>query len=276
MEQPHHKKRFASWMSSFAPDAHAIRLHEIARMEVGDDFVFIPPQVSRILFAYTFQGEGCLSYGEESHTVKEGDAFFVDFSQPAEIRSISKKWDVIWIQMSGLLAYDLLKYIKSNRGYTMPVRADIPAMCEKLFDFAQEQKWSLHADLEISAILYRLMGIAMSVPLHDNRLEKSILYIHEHYEEDIPIELLARIACMSRSYYIRCFRENTGATPLDYINDYRIKKAQELLISTDKPISVISSLVGFNDPSYFTRQFKKLIGYLPREQRAFFRPAGNH
>lgn len=238
-------------------------------MEVGEDFSFVPQKIPRLLFVYTIDGKGTLLYNDESKGIKEGDAFFVDLRKSVQIRAASPVWRFILIQMSGNLAFDLLKYIELNRGYAMSVRGDVPVICEHIFDLAKQKNWSLDADLEIAALLYQLMGIVMLVPA-DSRLDQSLSYIHQHYAENISVDFLSRIACMSQYHYIRCFRELTGTTPLEYINIYRIRVAQELLNNSDKPISIIASLVGFNDPSYFTRQFKKLTGSLPSEHRAFY------
>lgn len=265
------KKRFASWMSAFPFDAYAIRLHEIAWMEAGEDFSLSPGRHRRLLFCYTSSGAGTLSYDGKEYAAKAGDAFIADLSREVEIRSASPRWELIWLQMSSMLADKLLAFVEKDRGFIMPVRADVPALCGQIYEFARTGEWTSHADLELSALLYRLMGLLITAPRQDSRMEQTLLYIHQHYAEDIQIDTLARVTCMSRFHFIRQFHEKIGMTPLDYITEYRVKKAQDLLVQTDKPISVVASLVGFSDHSYFARKFKKLTGSLPREHRTMYR-----
>lgn len=69
-------------------------------------------------------------------------------------------------------------------------------------------------------------------------------------------------------YFRRCFREETGMTPLEYITKLRINEARELLIrSTFKSVEAVSELCGFNDCFYFSKVFKKHTGYSPRDYR---------
>ncbi|HHV12173.1 MAG TPA: helix-turn-helix transcriptional regulator [Clostridiales bacterium] len=120
-------------------------------------------------------------------------------------------------------------------------------------------------------MLYRLMGVLHNIRCTDQRLELALIHIHKHYMEKLRIEQLAKISCMSKYYFIRRFQEDAGMTPHEYINEFRIKMAQELLVRDDATISSVAHAVGFEDRSYFAELFKKLTGYLPREYRKLYR-----
>ena len=67
----------------------------------------------------------------------------------------------------------------------------------------------------------------------------------------------------STNYFSRLFKEQTGKTFLEYVNEYRIQRASEMLIFSDDMITDIAMEVGFNNLSYFIRQFKRFLAALP-------------
>lgn len=92
-------------------------------------------------------------------------------------------------------------------------------------------------------------------------------YIHEHYQNPITIAELANLLHFSEPYFMRYFKKHTGVTSVDYINDFRMNKAIELLINTDDSVMEIAIQVGMHNISYFNRIFKKKYEMTPREYR---------
>lgn len=92
-------------------------------------------------------------------------------------------------------------------------------------------------------------------------------YFYDHYTEAISIEDYARSRHMSTCWFIRTFRTLTGSTPLQYIHSIRIANARALLEHTQYNITEIASLVGFDDPLYFSHFFKKHTGISPSKYR---------
>lgn len=75
---------------------------------------------------------------------------------------------------------------------------------------------------------------------------------------------------LSLPHFLRCFKQATGTSPLSYKLNIRIDHAKQLITSTELSINQISQVVGFNDPFYFSRYFKKLTSYSPKEYREKF------
>lgn len=101
----------------------------------------------------------------------------------------------------------------------------------------------------------------------DERISRVQKYIHDHIYEDIDINTLASIACVTKSYLIRLFTQMCGMPPLQYINQKKIERAQLLLITDNMPIKELAYKLGFNDHSYFIRMFKKSTGMSPQVYR---------
>ena len=97
---------------------------------------------------------------------------------------------------------------------------------------------------------------------------KAILsYLKKNYNEDLSLATVAKRFNYSTNYFSRLFKEQTGKTFLEYVNEYRIQRASEMLIFSDDMITDIAMEVGFNNLSYFIRQFKRFHGCSPVQFR---------
>ena len=92
-------------------------------------------------------------------------------------------------------------------------------------------------------------------------------YFQEHYNEDINIEEYALSRNMSVSYFLKKFKEVTTKSPMQYILGIRISNAVSLLESTDYNVTEISTIIGYDNPLYFSRIFKKQKGVSPSDYR---------
>ena len=98
-------------------------------------------------------------------------------------------------------------------------------------------------------------------------MEKAIHYFNENYYRDIKIEEYARQQHMSTCWFIRSFKQYMNVPPLKYLTSVRIRRARELLETTDYTVSEIGALVGYDNPLYFSRIFKKQTGVSPAGYR---------
>lgn len=108
------------------------------------------------------------------------------------------------------------------------------------------------------------------IEMEDNRIAKTILYIRKHLNEAIELEKLAEISCLSKDHFIRLFKKELGTTPLQYINQKKIEKAQLLLITEELAVKEIAFQLAFDDYSYFNRLLKKTTGVTPQEYRRLY------
>ena len=98
-------------------------------------------------------------------------------------------------------------------------------------------------------------------------IRKSVIYLNEHYAEDVTVDELAKIAHYSPAQFRRLFHSLTQMSPASYIVNVRINAAKTLLGTTDRRISDIASDVGFFDHSHFIRTFKRIVGATPAKYR---------
>lgn len=103
--------------------------------------------------------------------------------------------------------------------------------------------------------------------IREYRMKAMLAYIHRNYSEPISVSDLADAANISSTECFRCFSELSETTPVEYVNQYRLLQASQLLLDTDQSIAEICFSTGFGSTSYFTKQFKRRYGMTPRAYR---------
>ena len=118
-------------------------------------------------------------------------------------------------------------------------------------------------------MIHRLMNIKPKSKTHAlmEEMNAAVRYFHENYNKPICIEDYAEQHHMSVSWFIRNFKEYTEMTPTQYLLSLRISNAQTLLETTNYNVTEISDIVGYDNPLYFSRIFKKQSGLSPSEFR---------
>lgn len=175
---------------------------------------------------------------------------------------------------SGIVDHNLFIFhrIKSDR-------ANIFSAVNKMFDaFLSDNKYY---QLSVIGSIYEIFGIICSELLYtDNseyssflkdkniiKLKRAIEYMRTNYSSTISLEAIADAVDVSPKYFCVFFKQLTGMTAFEYLNNYRVEKASKALISTDIPITEIAYSCGFNDLSYFIKTFKKCKGTTPKAFR---------
>ena len=96
----------------------------------------------------------------------------------------------------------------------------------------------------------------------------AISKIRNDYVEKINIDNLATMCNVSKYHFCRIFKQDTSLSAIQYQTVYRLQIADNLLLNSDKTISEIANLCGFEDVCYFSRCYKKHLGVSPRQKRA--------
>ncbi|MFD2612644.1 AraC family transcriptional regulator [Paenibacillus gansuensis] len=147
------------------------------------------------------------------------------------------------------------EYRQKEYGYELAVKADI---CKLLLWIVR--RWHKEG-------LHKLPGKTYLSQHYDN-LDKALTYLSIHFRERITVQEMAKLCCMSESYFMTFFKAAMGKTFIHYLNFIRLTEAEKLLLSPEFTITEAALQSGFNDPSYFVRVFRKLKGMRPKEFRA--------
>jgi len=121
-----------------------------------------------------------------------------------------------------------------------------------------------------------LLGCLLTVLEHQARTQaysyltqKILDYLNQNYRKKITLDEVGRIAFFSPVYCDAVFKEDTGATIIDYVLTLRIEESKKLLLNDNSDIKEIAESVGFHSSNYFSRVFKKRVGCSPSSYRAY-------
>lgn len=96
---------------------------------------------------------------------------------------------------------------------------------------------------------------------------KAKKYIDANYNRDLSLDEVSREVNISPYYFSKIFKDETGENFIEYLTNIRIMKAKELLSHTDYSMKEICAMIGYADPNYFSRSFKKKVGISPTEYK---------
>ncbi|SEM79811.1 response regulator [Paenibacillus sp. OV219] len=129
---------------------------------------------------------------------------------------------------------------------------------------------------ETRAIINRLSHTAAAL---EGEMESDLLltlkrYIKEHAHEELSLERIAAHVDRNPFYVSKLFKEYFGMNYIDYLTECRVETAKHLMQETDKSLKEITFDIGYNDPNYFSRVFRKIVGSTPTDYRKqLLRPA---
>ena len=116
-------------------------------------------------------------------------------------------------------------------------------------------------------IVYTLYGESPEESSDQDEFSMITEFLNEHIEEQITLDIITKKFAINRNKLNALFTKHSSMTCMNYLQKLRIDLAKILLSKTEIPISEVSSRVGFPDPNYFTKLFKKTVGVTPSKYR---------
>lgn len=143
----------------------------------------------------------------------------------------------------------------------------------KLFHEIEKKETIKDIEVWVIEVFSKISNYIMAInnTQKDTIIVETFRYIEEHYSELIAVSEIAEALDITPQYLSRKFKDVKGQTLISYINDYRLKKAKELLNSTDLTVTEISAKTGFSNPKYFTKKYKKKYSITPAADRSIKR-----
>ena len=216
-------------------------------------------------------GDGGMSYiDDEVHPINENMVICAKNGQIRHTRLPFKCYYIHMIVNEGLLG-DILTTLPNyiDLSDTEEVKEIFISLCEHYNTGIANDDILLQS--LILKLLYVLSQNAHSptgfTPKNSNRktIERILEYIKDNLTADLSLERLASEANFSTTYFHKLFKASPGKNLHEYIEEQRIKKSINLLISTDMTLTQIAYECGFSSQSYFSYAFKRRMGSSPRE-----------
>ena len=151
----------------------------------------------------------------------------------------------------------------------------IEEIFEELYNEFNGQKHRVYLEVLVSELIVLLQRTKEKTsPIRNessNLITDVLKYIKEYYNTDITLKNTAEHFYINQSYLSRIFKEQTGFSFCEYITKLRVKEANKLLTLTDKPITEIAFICGFNSSNSFCKAYKKAIGMTALEYKKMTR-----
>ncbi|WP_308000726.1 AraC family transcriptional regulator [uncultured Gemmiger sp.] len=230
---------------------------------------------SYLLF-YTVAGAGLIEQGAQQVELPAGSALLLNCRTPQSYCTApgQQSWQHTWVHLDGAGVANLAETLLPQNRLT-PVRVSAWEM-QPLFDtiFAEWDRGTVAAQIETGLTLHRMLALMAARLLagdasRSNRalIEQATGYIRAHYAEPLSLDALLAQTPVSKSWFLRLFRQYTGTTPYNFLLSTRITRAKELLVLTDFAVSEVAHQVGFGDESNFSTRFTAMVGQSPQQYR---------
>ena len=230
---------------------------------------------SYILF-YTVAGAGLIEQDAQQVELPAGSALLLNCRTPQSYCTEpgQESWQHYWVHLDGAGVANMAETLLPQNRLT-PVRVSGWEM-QPLFEsiFAEWDRGTVAAQIETGLTLHRMLALLAARLLagdasRSNRalIEQATGYIRAHYAEPLSLDALLAQTPVSKSWFLRLFRQYTGTTPYNFLLSTRITRAKELLVLTDFAVSEIAHQVGFGDESNFSTRFTAMVGQSPQQYR---------
>lgn len=226
---------------------------------------------------YIAKGKGYFLFDGKERVITEGSMILYRPGEPQHyLYRGADKTEVFWVHFTGRDVDNIIDY------YRLPVTENVfftgtsPDYQWLFRQIIQELQLCRPGYEELLSLLMRHIFIMINryitegqqpgSDLH-NEIERATHYFNEHYSQPISIEDYAASRHMSTCWFIRSFRQIIKVTPMQYILSLRMANAQSLLETSEYNISEIAAAVGYDNPLYFSRLFRRHVGVSPSEYR---------
>lgn len=229
------------------------------------------------LIHFVISGKGQYICEDKVYNLKAGDMFLVKPSKVVYYKADTEEpWEYYWVGFNGTSAH----LVASN----LPFKDSCPVYTPKDYDACKEYLYQIYAHsgntLSASAAMVGYLYLFISKLYEENSLFSpahaptrssyvidAIKFIQFNYSNDIRVDNIANAVGISRSHLYRVFVANLGQSPIDYLTEYRVNEACNLMKNTNLSISQVATSVGFLDQFYFSRVFKKIKKMPPSKYR---------
>ncbi|NER17872.1 AraC family transcriptional regulator [Spongiivirga citrea] len=226
------------------------------------------------IFIYCTEGEGTLKVRSEIKKIKPNNFFIVPKKTPHEYWANEQNpWSIYWIHFDGSSS----KHIFKRYSQFMHESSIIPFENDRIKTFNQIFNIFLSDYVEprleyanvlglnfISSFVYYKVERSFELDTKNILVEKIIEFLNQNLHRSIKSEEIAKEFNRSPSHIFNLFKKKTGYSLIHFFNLKKMQKACEYINYTDFTAKEISYRVGFQDPLYFSRMFKKYMGVSPR------------
>ena len=262
-----------------------LSLYQYGYAECEPLHAFGPAIRNHYLFHYIISGRGKListaGSGIDAEYYLEAGQGFLIWPQQRNTYMADERdpWTYAWIEFDGLKAMELLSQSGLSYDYPVYISRDKQEQERMKSELTAITLGNELLPVDVMGHLYHFFGALIKSSsmskkiaggsLREFYVRESISFIEQHYQNPaMTIEDIALSCNLSRGYLSKIFAAVLAVSPQDFLIQYRLNKACELLQITDKPIGEVSVLVGYPNQLHFSRAFRRIFGKPPSQWRS--------
>lgn len=230
--------------------------------------------IEEYIFIFCMEGSGTIIVKDKKYTLRENQAFCIPcFQGHSYYAHDEDPWSILWVHFKGedTRYFPLTKC--QVRSFSSQDTADrMHFLFVSLFQ-ALDDHYTLGNFIYLSQTLSLILAEAYDREQGQSVLEQNkhvtdvVRYMYRHLEENLTLEQIGEEFSLSRSYLNAIFQKHTQHSPMDFFIHLKMKRSCRLLRTTDLPVYEVAQKMGYADPYYFSRIFKKIVGISPRQYR---------
>lgn len=235
------------------------------------------------LICYITAGSLHIETDEVHYKVEPGQGLIIPAHTKYRIKPLGREFVTHWLNLN-LHVYehlDFFHFIKTPYVTSVSVGAELGRLYEEIKGLINREQTGVHESLvtmlQLKRRILSLLEIILCLPhIHFSNLEEIgkferfrpvLSHIEHHLADKIKVPRLAELMYLSISHFYREFQEAFQLSPMQYIAEQRLKKAQYLLATTELTIKEIGERVGYDNAYSFNRFFKSMYGVSPGHYR---------
>lgn len=228
------------------------------------------------LIHYVISGCGYYELKNQKYELHAGDAFLVYPNQEVTYYAdVSDPWEYAWVGFNGSDALSILNATDFTKEHPYINAAPFgEKILHQLLCIYEVRGNEFEQAVEMTGRLYTALALFMQGATkkppqtsYSGYVQKAIAYISANYSYPITVEDIAAYVGLSRSHLFRSFEKVIEKSPKEYLTDFRIRQACNLLENSDLSVTAIANSVGFENNLYFSKAFHKVKGMSPKSYR---------
>lgn len=237
------------------------------------------------LLLYSLEGTARHTKSKHTQYIQPHSVVVSACNTPIVFTRVSKQWDFFYFIICGSHARRFYNLIRTQNNVILSNPfANVLDFVIELYDTlstpsAQNDNALIYMNtsrllLNIFTTLYELSDNISKVkeltPVQETVINMALKYISKNYMNELSIDTICNEISFSKYYFCKLFKKQMGITVHQYVNEFRINKAKELLTYSKLSVSSIATQVGFKTPLTFIRVFQRSVHMTPTEYRSYY------
>ena len=242
---------------------------------------------SEYLLMYSIEGSARYTKNTLTQYIQANSIITTACNTTLTFTRVTKEWKFFYFIISGSHAKMFYNLVRTHNNVILsnpfsPILSSFidlyQILSDPLYEADKNETWKhLHSNVLLANIFTSLYDITFDVgkikeltPAQETVVNTALKYIAENYKNQLDIETICNNVGFSKYYFCKIFKQQMGVTVHQYVNEFRINKAKELLAYSKLSVNSIANQVGFKTPLTFIRAFEKAVQMTPSEYRDYY------